>query len=87
MIYRTYTPGPPLANFVAFLWLYECDSHAHAKERRLPTGTMDLATNLRGDTFPVYDRGDPDRGRRFRGAVLSGIHTEYRTRSIGSSAG
>lgn len=77
MMLRTYTPGPPLAEFVAFFWLYEHDGPPHAKERRLPTGTMELVINLREDTIPVYDRRDPSRCRRFRGGVFSGTHTEH----------
>ena len=50
-IYRTYTPRKPLADFVETFWLYENYNPSHAKERRLPDGSMELVINLREDTY------------------------------------
>jgi uncharacterized protein DUF6597 len=42
-------PDPPLAEFVDFLWIYEGYVQPHARERLLPTGTMELVFNRDGD--------------------------------------
>jgi AraC-like DNA-binding protein len=76
-IYRTYTPPPPLANFVDSLWLYENYRPAHTKERRLPDGSMELVINLREDAIRLYDPQQHDRFCSTRGSVISGPHTEY----------
>jgi AraC-like DNA-binding protein len=79
MFFRTYRPGPPLSDFVDLFWLYEgyAPSHAHAKERLLPTGTMELVINLREDRVRVYDRQDTDRFECFRGSVICGAQSEF----------
>jgi len=59
------------------LWLYEGYTQPHAKERVLPTGEMQIVINLREDRTCVYDRADLERCRQFRGALLSGAHSEY----------
>lgn len=76
-IYRTYTPRPSLAPFVDILWLYEGYTPSHAKERRLPDGSMELVINLREDIIRLYDPKHPDRFRSVCGCVISGTHTEY----------
>lgn len=40
MLCRTYTPGPPLSDFVASFWLIEGCVLPHAFERVLPSGNM-----------------------------------------------
>jgi AraC-like DNA-binding protein len=70
-------PRPPLSAFVETFWLYEGDAPAHARERRLPDGTMALVINLRHDLIRIYDRHSPDRFRDHRGSVISGAHATY----------
>jgi AraC-like DNA-binding protein len=77
MIRATYIPKPPLSAFVALFWLYEGHAPRHAKERRLPTGTVELVVNLREDTLRVYDRQDTNRCQSFRGSLISGVHSEF----------
>lgn len=43
----TYSPGPPLAQFVELLWLADIDV-SHASERLMPTGSMELVFTLSG---------------------------------------
>src|SRR5215475_13264 len=74
---RTYMPPPPLSEFVALFWLYEGFAALHAKERVLPTRTMELVINLREDTLRVYDRQDHTTFQSFRGSVLCGAHSEF----------
>ncbi|HEU0002222.1 MAG TPA: DUF6597 domain-containing transcriptional factor [Ktedonobacteraceae bacterium] len=76
-IYRTYTPQPPLAAFVESFWLYEGYNPPHAKERRLPDGSMELVINLREDAIRLYDSQQHDQFRSVRGCVISGMQTKY----------
>ncbi len=76
MLYRAYHPRPPLADFVETLWLYEGDPPLHTKERRLPTGTMELVINLRDNALHVSDWQRPDQFQRFRGSLLCGAYAE-----------
>lgn len=39
-------PGPPLSDFVDLLWYWDGYMPAHAAERLLPTGTIELVMNL-----------------------------------------
>ena len=73
----SYRPGPPLANFVELLWLSDEPPPDHAKERLLPTGTVELVVNLRADTIGYYDRHNPEQSRSFRGPLVCGPHSEY----------
>jgi len=43
-------PAPPLSEFVERLWMFDCNSPAHARERLLPMGTVELVINLRQDS-------------------------------------
>jgi AraC-like DNA-binding protein len=77
MLFLKHVPRPPLSEFVDLLWLYEGYTQAHAKERILPTGEMQIVINLLEDHSCVYDRNDTDRCQSFRGSLLSGAHSEY----------
>jgi AraC-like DNA-binding protein len=77
MISRTYIPPPPLSEFVALFWLYEGFVAPHAKERVLPTGTIELVINLRDDTLRVYDRHNHSQFQSFHGSLLCGAHSEF----------
>jgi AraC-like DNA-binding protein len=71
MIYRSYTPSPPLADFVERFW--QCsDAPSHRRERILPSGTIELVINLREDEIRIYEPLHSDRCTRFSGAVVSG---------------
>lgn len=49
-------PQPPLADFVALFWLYEDETPRHAKERRLPTGTVELVIQIAAPFGQNQDR-------------------------------
>ncbi len=76
MIIRTYIPQPPLADFIELFWLYEGHDVPHAKERLLPTGTVELIINLRDDMLRVYDWLNTDQFQSFDGALICGPHSE-----------
>jgi AraC-like DNA-binding protein len=77
MLFLKRVPSPPLSQFVDLLWLYEGYQQAHAKERILPTGEMQIVINLIEDRSCIYDRNDTDRCQTFGGALLSGAHSQY----------
>jgi Domain of unknown function (DUF6597) len=45
MLNLSYAPGPPLADFVDRVWMFG-DAPLHARERVLPSGTLELVINL-----------------------------------------
>jgi AraC-like DNA-binding protein len=73
-IFNFYKPKPPLSKFVDSFWLYEGRGIAHQTERILPTGTLELAINLRQNELRFYDPERPDNRSRLSGAVVSGAH-------------
>ena len=54
MFYRSYTPGPPLGDFIGRFWLCS-DTPSHPRERILPSGTMELVFNLCDDEIRIYN--------------------------------
>jgi AraC-like DNA-binding protein len=77
MLYLTHIPRPPLAEFVELLWLSERRVAAHAMERCLPTGTVELVIDLRDDGLRLHDRADPDKVHDFGEALVCGPHAEF----------
>lgn len=77
MFFRTFTPGPELAGFVDSLWVYKGFRSPQLKERIFPTGTFEIVFNLRQDELRIYRPGQPDRLRRFSGALVSGPYEGF----------
>lgn len=73
-IFKFYKPKPPLSNFVDRFWLYEGSDATQQTERILPTGTLELAINLRQNELRFYDPEPPYNRVRLSGAVVSGAH-------------
>jgi AraC-like DNA-binding protein len=73
MLYRSYTPAPPLADHVEYLWSLS-DAPAHQRESIVPTGTLELVINLHEDELRIYQPDDTIRCRRLSGAVVSGAY-------------
>lgn len=76
MKWCAYVPRPPLSAFVELLWLADIEV-AHASERLMPTGTMELVFTLNGpgavlagpySRFAVLDTSKPEQviGAHFR---------------------
>lgn len=76
MLFRSYAPRPPLAEFIADFWLYEDYVGVHPHERILPTGTFELVFNLREDQMRIYRGAEGVDCRMFQGAVISGTYSE-----------
>jgi len=73
-IFKFHKPKPPLSNFVDSFWLYEGPGATQQTERILPTGTLELAINLRQNELRFYDPERPYNRSRLSGAVVSGAH-------------
>ncbi len=74
MRYSVHKPSPPLDGFVDYLWSLS-DAPRHARERILPSGTIELVINLQEDEFRIYR--SPATGTacdRLRGAIVSGCY-------------
>ena len=52
-MYRSYIPGPPLADFVSLFWLYEGYELPHAKECVLPDGSIRRILSTTSGPFPA----------------------------------
>jgi AraC-like DNA-binding protein len=75
MQFRTYRPGPPLADFVEYLWALH-DTPPHSTERIVPSGTLELVVNLHEDALRIYDP-ETRSWRRYSGAVVSGAYRRF----------
>src|SRR4051794_12065512 len=76
MFYRSYTPGPPLGDFIGRFWLCS-DTPPHPRERILPSGTIEMVFNLCDDEIRIYDPAHDDRSTRYSGAVVSGAYSSF----------
>lgn len=76
MVYLTHIPAPPVSEFVEYLWSLR-DAPPHARERILPTGTLELVVNLHEDEFRIYDPGDVERYRRLSATIVSGAYRGF----------
>src|SRR5262249_24960631 len=65
-------PNQPLSKFVDTFWQFVGDNAERKTERILPTGTLELAINLRQNELRFYDAGRPENCSRLSGAVVSG---------------
>lgn len=70
----SYRPGPPLSEFVDHFWLIE-RGQAPRLEKILPSGTIELVVNLKNNEIHIHDAEQPERYRRFDGAVFSGTYS------------
>jgi AraC-like DNA-binding protein len=76
-IFVRHAPRSPLGEFVETLW--HCAGYVpkHGRERRLPSGVVELVINLRDDTMRVYDQDHRDGFRCVRGSVLCGPQARH----------
>ncbi|MPY90685.1 MAG: helix-turn-helix domain-containing protein [Luteitalea sp.] len=74
MLYLSYTPRPPLSEFVERIWL-AADGQSPRKDRILPSGTIELVVNLREDRVRIDGAGDSTRARTFSGVAVSGTYS------------
>ena len=72
MQYLAQRPGPPLDEIVDCWWALS-DAPGHARERIVPSGTVELVVNLHEDAFRIYG-ADGGAEQRFGGALVSGCY-------------
>jgi len=72
--YLSYTPRPPLNQFVQCLWQV-IDGQAVRKERILPSGTTELVVNLHCDEVKIDSRHNSSRPMNLRGMAISGPYS------------
>jgi AraC-like DNA-binding protein len=77
MYLRMHRPGPPLDRFVEHVTYYTGYEPAHAKERLLPDGAVEIIVDLTDTPKRLYDRDDHARARSFRGAWISGMRNGW----------
>jgi AraC-like DNA-binding protein len=70
-------PTPPLDQYIECLWHSAVYAPSHDKERVLPTGTVELVFDLRGDRIEVLEDERDNVGKCFGGAVVCGAHSRY----------
>jgi AraC-like DNA-binding protein len=74
MLFVARPPAVALAPFVDYLWSLRDRDAPHARERIVPSGTLELVVNLDEDELRVYDG---DRCRRLSGVAVSGAYRRY----------
>ena len=72
MVFNFYKPEAPLSKFVDSFWLYEGQDTEQKLDPILPTGTLEIAINLRQNELRFYDVADPEHCSLFSGAIVSG---------------
>lgn len=77
MLFRSFTPNPPLSDFIDNLWLYRGFESPHLKERILPSGTFEIVFNLRDDEMRIYKAAQPDRCQHLSGSIVSGPYEGF----------
>jgi len=85
--YAARPPTPPLGKFVEYLWASQ-GAPSHAKERVVPTGTLELGISLVEDTGRINDTLIG--GGSFSGAFVSGAYRRpftFETRKTASVVG
>jgi AraC-like DNA-binding protein len=71
LLFRSYTPAPPLDRFIENFWCYQGYASPHLKERILQDGTFKAVFNLQYDEFRIYDPWQPIHYRQYSGAIVS----------------
>ena len=77
MLHRSYIPAPPLGDFVDNFLFFDDYVSPNFKECILPSGTIEMVFNLRDDELRIYDPLQPERFRRYSGALVSGAYTGF----------
>jgi hypothetical protein len=67
-------PAPPLAEFVDYVWASQ-GAPEHAKERVVPTGTLELCVSLVEGEGRIYDAAG--RSRPLSRAIVSGAYRRW----------
>jgi AraC-like DNA-binding protein len=69
------TPSPPLSTFIDMLWYIQAGPGLHAKERLLPTGTIELVVPLNEERSRFYDPENLDQFTEHNSPLLLGAQS------------
>jgi AraC-like DNA-binding protein len=80
MIYRRYSPKPPLLAYVECFWYFEGFEGAHAFERLLPNGEAGIVIDLRErasrEEIRIWDAVDAGKYDAYAPAIFCGARTD-----------
>lgn len=76
-MYLRVRPRPPLDQFVECLWRIDSEPSPHARERALPTGTVELVFNFEDTRMRIFASDSDREGQHFDGAVICGAQSSY----------
>jgi AraC-like DNA-binding protein len=76
MVYRSYTPPPPLAAFVSCIWYSEGLQGTHERERLLPNGESGIVFDLREEPVRIYDGLEIGKFVTHAPAIFCGARTD-----------
>jgi len=77
MKYYLFKPENKLSRYVNYLWLCEAYIPQSRYERNLPNGVTDIAINLEGKPYSVFDYNNPGKRIEYSSSVVVGPHTRY----------
>ena len=77
MIYVEHQPGPAISACVRFLWYCRAPALAHARERILPRGDMQIVVNLAGDTLTQHSMDDAGEVSALPLSIVVGARGRY----------
>ncbi|HET6335312.1 MAG TPA: helix-turn-helix domain-containing protein [Polyangiales bacterium] len=72
-----YRPGPPLDRFVDCFWHWDGYPAPAAKERALPSGSLDLIINLAEDRIRLFARDEETPLGPYPGILVTGAQAGY----------
>jgi AraC-like DNA-binding protein len=75
MLYRLYTPPPPLSALVSCLWYAEGFDGAHTQERLLPNGESSIVFDLRPQPIPIPHPDRPAASTSLPASIFCGART------------
>ena len=76
MLYRRYSPPPPLSSHIHCLWYSEGMQGAHPRERLLPNGESGIVIDLREQPIRIYDCDNPASFETHPPAVFCGARSD-----------
>lgn len=76
MIYRRYTPAPPLNALIGCFWFAEGFEGSHVFERLLPNGESGIVIDLRDEPVRIYDGQNIDKFESYAPAIFCGARTD-----------
>jgi AraC-like DNA-binding protein len=77
MLYLARKPAPPLDQHISLIWYCAGYEVSHARERRLPDGSVSLVIDLHHERIPCFLGAERNRVEHLRHAVVEGAHSRY----------